>query len=608
MKIKKIITYIILMGILCSNNIFAFDNHQKIQHVDNDIYKGIRDLYLSQSLGLPSAAAPYSDAELIMMLDLLDTRKFSKADQAVYNYITESLSIDDKNSNEYGKVDWGVDLNLEGYVHSETTDFLRRENFQYNFLDQKPLINIGVEAWNNSNFYGLGNFSIGNNYSLKNTFGSTIFSTNVIALPPNDIQDLDMNMPYRAFIAFGNESSSLSIGRDRVRWGNGVASNLLIGDNLPYLDQLRYTNFSNQFKYTFLTAFFPHPSNYINDGINGSGDGDPTTGLGQSSEVQGTYALIAHRGEGRLFNDKLTLALSETIMYSSLDNVLDLRYLSPTAIFHDYYIRGNANSMLSLEADYTAFKNFNIYGQMVVDEFALPGEPAPGSTSSNAYPNAFGYLAGIRYHYDVLDVYKGNTSLEFAFTDPYLYLRGNGDTSTSTSQEVGDYGINYIVAFREFSPNVDGGTWYHNEFLGYKYGGDAITFNLNSSIKNYGKWNIQANIFYMLHGTFDKYTTWKSISTSDDESTYTTPTTDHPGTNNENNNNTSLSSREPTSDPDDRNAVSKTLVIGASANYEVNENLSCFMQVDYINIKNYQNVSGQKTSDVQLVLSLSYSI
>ena len=585
----KLLSCLFLIGLLFSSNLFAFDNHQKIQSIDSDIYEGIRDLYLAQSLAMPSTAAPYSDAELIMMLDLLDTNKFSNADSNLYTYIEKSLDLDDTNSNKYGKIKWGLDLNLEGYYHQNTTDFTRRENFIYNFMDQKPLINIGFEAWSSDNFYGLGNFSLGNNYSLQNTFGSSSLATNILMVPPNTMNDIDMNMPYRAFIAFGDDTSSLSIGRDRVKWGNGVASNLTIGDNVPYLDQLRYTTFTNQFKYTFLTAFFPHPDNYIDD--------DPTEGLSQTTPVTGTRALIAHRAEGRLFNDKLSLAVNETIMYQSETNVLDLRYLSPTALFHDYYIRANANSLLSVEADYTLFKNFNVYGQGVVDEFALPGEPVPG-VDDGALPSAFGYLVGMRYHYDVANKYKGNTSFEFAHTDPYLYLRGDGQGDNV--QEANEYGINYVVAFREFTPAF--GTWYHSEFLGYKYGGDAIVLNLNSSVKNYGKWNIQSNIFYMLHGTFDKYTCWDVIDLPANESSYITPTTTPSNSQN------TTSSREPSSDYASRNAVEKTLVIGASASYNVSENLSCFVQIDYININNYQNVLDEKSSDVQLVLSLSYSL
>ncbi len=573
------------------NSLFAFNNNQKIEHIDSDLSDGIKDLYLAQSLAMPSSAAPYSDSELIMMLDLLDSSKFSKADANVYKYIKESLTQDDKKANKYSKVNWDVDLNLESYIHQNTTDFIRRENFIYNFLDQKPLINIGFEAWMGKNFYGLGNFSIASTYTTETTFGSETISHNIVGLPPNQIFDLDFNFPYRGFLAFGDDTWSLEIGRDRTKWGHGISSNLMIGDNLPYLDELRYTTYSNQFKYTFITSFFPHPQNYI--------AGDPTEGLGQSDPVQGTRAFIAHRGEGRLFNNKVGIALSESIMYQSLDNVLDLRYLSPTALFHNFYIRANANSLLSLELDYTPFKNFNIYAQGVMDEYALPGEPYPGG-SSTAFPNAFGYIAGVKYNYDVLNKYKGNTTFEFAHTDPYLYLRGDG-TSNMEAQTADEYAINYVVAFREFASH---GTWYHNEFLGYEYGGDAIVFNLNSSIKNYGKWNIETNLFYMLHGTFDKFTCWNSIAPGTPTDQYITPTTSHDNSDTTN----TIGSRDPSSNIADRDAVSQTLVLGASASYNVNKNLNCFVQLDYININNYQNVSGEKTSDMQLVLSLSYSL
>ncbi|MGD1822941.1 MAG: hypothetical protein ACPKM0_09315 [Pleomorphochaeta sp.] len=581
-------TIVLLMVLLLANTLlFAINNNQRILDIDSDVYNGIRDLYLSQGLAQPSSAAPYSDSELYMMLELLDTSKFSKADTKVYEYILDSLELDDRNNTKLGKIEWNPTINVESYNHTNTTDFLTRDNWIYDFQDQEQFLSLDVEAWTGSFFYGLGNFSIGTTYTTENTFGITNFNSNLLFLYPNKIIDLDFNFPYRAFIAVGDDSWSLQIGRDRVKWGSGVTSNLMIGDNLKYLDELRYTTYSNQFKYTYLLSFFPYPSNYIN-----SSDYDATTGLGQGNEVSGTRALIAHRGEGRLFNNKVGLALNESIMYQSEENVLDLRYLSPTALFHNYYIRANANSLVTLELDYTPIKNFNIYGQVAVDEFSLPGEPVQG-VSSLANPKALGYLGGVRYHYDVADKYKGNTSLELAYTDPYLYLRGSGTYNDST-QESDEYGINYVVAFREFAE----GTYYHSEYLGYEYGGDAIVANINSTLVNYGKWNIEANIFYMLHGTFDMFTCWQQIEDTDDPSSYTTPTTSN---DNDSNNSDNV-------DNSAKDSVSRTLVIGGSVSYDLTEKINCFVQLDYINIKNYENISGENTQDLQLVLSLSYSI
>ena len=52
-------------------------------------------------------------------------------------------------------------------------------------------------------------------------------------------------------------------------------------------------------------------------------------------------------------------------MYMSEDNTLDLRVLSPTTIYHDYYIRGNANSILAFEVDYTPISHVNIYSSFL---------------------------------------------------------------------------------------------------------------------------------------------------------------------------------------------------------------------------------------------------
>ncbi|HOM93239.1 MAG TPA: hypothetical protein PKX66_08740 [Rectinema sp.] len=101
-----------------------------------------------------------------------------------------------------------------------------------------------------------------------------------------------------------------------------------------------------------------------------------------------------------MLKNKLGFALTEGIMYQSADNTLDLRILNPAAIYHDYYIRGNSNSILSRELNYSPISYVNLYGQMVVDEFVLPGEPLPGETRAQSYycyPYVFKHLRNFLY-------------------------------------------------------------------------------------------------------------------------------------------------------------------------------------------------------------------
>jgi hypothetical protein len=522
-----------------------------------------------------------------MMLDKINTGNLSGATKATYDYVAKQLDIQPKMQTKGMGLSWNFDANLETYTHSNTTDFTGRENWYRGYISQKPLISVGLETWPSDSFYGYSEFTVGNTYTLENGFGTSAFSTNVIVMAPATLTDLDFNMPYRAFVAMGGDNWTFQLGRDRLNWGAGESGNLMMGDNLKYHNMARYTAFGEKYKYTFLTSFFPHTSSYLG-GTDGAIEGD-----GQSVELSGLNMYMAHRLEWRMFSDKVGLTLTESIMYQSDENLLDLRIFNPAMIFHDYYIRSNANSLLGLEIDYTPVKGINLYGQFVVDEFSLPGEAVPSATEVN-YPQTFGYLAGVKAVAPIGDL-MGHASLEFAYTDPFLYLRYETDSSASASS--GDsYSLNFVGVIREFTN--ESGTLYNAEFLGYTYGGDAIVFNVNGGVKKYGKWNVEANGFFMLHGTFDIYTMWSRIGGTTTGVPYdiSTPTTDHP-TGNYND-----------SDVSDRDSVSQTLVIGVNGSYEFSSCLRAFGQVDYIHIGNYGNVSGVTTSDVQLTLGVSYHI
>lgn len=364
----------------------------------------------------------------------------------------------------------------------------------------------------------------------------------------------------------------------------------MLSDTLKYHNMARITTFSDKFKYTFVTSFFPHPTSHF-DALPG-GDG-PIEGDGQAVVLNGIYMFMSHRLEWRMFADKVGLTLTESIMYQSEENLLDLRILNPAMIFHDYYIRNNANSILGLEIDYTPVRGLNIYAQAAVDEFSLPGEPVPSATEAN-FPITFGYLAGIK---GVLPLKNavGYASLEFAQTDPYLYLRYSSNSGpTEASHDA--YGLNYVGVIREFTNNS--GTLYNPQFLGYTYGNDARVLNFNGGMKAFGTWNVSANVFYMAHGTFDMFTIWDRVGGSTGSPLVTTPT-DNGGDSAGNYKDSTYASR---------NAVFHTLVAGINGSYKLSDCLSVFGQVDYITIKNYKNKSGDIAGDIQLTFGATYSL
>lgn len=600
-RISKVMIVSFICCILASAMLFAsdgFSNRQKIYRTDSDLYEALTYLYILQGHALPSTTGPWSADELDRMLAKIDRDLLPEGALPTYDYVASQLGIVPNRPSEGIGLKWGFEAALETYTHTNTDSELFRGRFNWNYaaINHKPMLKLSLETWPVDSFYGYGELTIGNYYHTKRTdkgwldFGETVFNTNILGFqnPPQFvISYLNLNMPYRAFVSAGGDHWSLQGGRDRMSWGPGVTGNFVVGDNLLYHNMVRYTTYFDSFKYTFATSFFPHQKNYASTEETEWGKAP----YGQASVIDGLSMFMAHRLEWRMFHDKVNFVLTEAIMYMSETNALDLQVLNPVMIYHDYYIRSNANSIISLELDYTPVNQLNIYGQLVMDEFCLPGEPVPGKDDW-AFPNGFGYMLGVKTALPMKDgmVYG---SLEGAMTDPYLYLRYKDDDD---SQQKGEYGINWVVAVRNYS---EAGTYYDEEFLGYKYGGDAIVGNLNAGYKVFGKWHVEGNVFFMAHGTYDKWTTWSKVGngTSSYPTNPTTPTTSHPTANHKDSN------------ASDRDAVAYTLVTGVNGGYTILSGLSIFCQLDFINIWNPGNIStAASVMDVQLTLGLTYSI
>ena len=604
----KKVMFFILVSCLVITSIFAVvpENQQKIYPVSSPLFEALTQLYISEGLALPSTTGPYSANELMLMLNRLDGNSLTKQAKATYDYVYNNLYEEPK------VVDFGLTINLEGYYHTDTTNFTLPKDWIYTYEDRKPLLDIILETSPSKHFYGYTSipvtatrFEDADNTvgPITNLYGKQAFTSNIFLIHPlvdgdAGFNHLDFGMPYRAFGAFGGERWSVQVGREQLSWGPGKSGNFVLGDHLNYHNVGRLTTYANNFKYTLLTSFFPHPSEYYKEPDDppvipakaydyGGYFNYKTSQTGVSS---GLNMFLAHRLEWRMFQHKVNLALTETIMYQSKDNTLDLRVLSPAAVFHNYYIRSNANSIIALELDVTPIKHLNIYGQVVIDEFVLPGEPMLGK--AGALPDGKGFMVGAQGNYPLLKGFLFG-SFEWAQTDPYLYLRDNGNYK----QAPGEYGINYVVAVREYMRH---GVMYNEDFLGYQYGGDAIVLNGQVGYKEFGKWHATANVFYMMHGTKDRWTLWapEEKDETDGTSTETTPTTDHSNTGNNLDKDAHL-----------RDSVEKTLVIGLQGGYTILPGLDVFAQGDFIHIVNPGNISTNDTrQDIQLTVGVSYHL
>ncbi len=572
----------------------AAQNYQKVFSIDAEEYEALCYLYIDQGLSYPSSSGPWSAAELSMMLSKIRRSDLSDAMRSVYDFVDESIEdVENHRVSDTLAMSYDNTVSLEGYFHTNTDNYNSEELWRYDFEERRSMYNGDFETWAGDMFYGdfdidlkLNQFGDTNDSSAL--FGDSAITTNLLMVPPSTLNDLNMNIPYQAYGSIGGEHWNLQAGRDNLQWGSGVTGNLMLGGHLDYQDMVKFTTFHDNYKFTQVYSFFTHPMNYLPNTVEAGGAAvDALSPSGQGDVMDGIRMFIAHRLEFRMFEDLLNFTLSESMMYMSEENTWNLGLLNPFMIYHDNYIRANSNSLLSLEIETTPINNWSAYGQLVLDEFPLPGEPSSGSGTN---PTALGYLAGIKTAYPVgAGVLYG--MLEGAHTDPYLYLRGDG--LSVDDQDYGDIGINYVVGLRSFTPS--GNISIAEDFIGYEYGCDAIVLNLTGGYKVFNKFYVEGTLFYMLHGINDLHTLWdEGADGADDPSQYITPNTNSTGN--------ILTSGEA------KDSIETTLLLEVKGGYHILPNLEVYGQVDFVNKTNFNNVAANGTqADTQVSIGTSLS-
>ncbi len=607
---KKILAVLVLIFLLLPG---IFANSQKIYRVDSSIYRKITKLYVLSGHALPSTTGPWSGDELEKMLKKLDRDEIPSYLLPLYEEAEAELSSEPSLVFNGGAMEWDGTLNGDIYAHTYSGDISRKDvggieetafagrNFWFgaDLTKNNPFFEVDWQTWMGDNFYTYFNIYLSNSIRGKDEIGSTKLNSNIPAFQnfKLDVKLLDVNFPSRAFLSAGGSGWSLEIGRDRLSWGSGKTGNLVLSDNFPYHDMVRATAYSDIFKYTYLISFFPCKMNYY--GVDSSGSRtmyNATNNNNSSRYLQGVALYTAHRLEARLFSDSLSFTLTEAVTLDSQDGSIPFVILSPTYFMHNGYMHDNTNSTLAFEVNWTPVSGLALYAQLLLDNFAMPlFETAPGpGQSSVSSPDAKAYLLGARY---MRKAGEGILTVnpEGAYVMPMTYIRNSGR----------GYGIDYAAAvkYRLFSYEDYAGSTdilYDEHVLGYTYGPDCIV----GSIDVEWEWNrlsVGSNFFFMAHGTHDlwtKYTTIAAGTTEDDyNSHYTGLSTDHSNTGNYR-----YGDAQST-----RNSIWYTYDIGLSASYRILDNLSVSGALDYIMMKNIYNVSGADASDVQLILSVSYT-
>ncbi len=434
------------------------ENLQRIIEADSPVYDALELLHRERGIALPSASLPWSEDEILLALQDIPVAGLSPAGRRTREAVLAYLSKDPLAVKDSLAFDLSGEANLETYLHTDGDN----GRWLYGFEERRPLLELTMELWILDNLYAAGDLAVKKDYFTSgNAFNAgeftagdpDILSTGI----PTSFDQIDYSFPYRGFLAAGGSHWSVQFGRDTLSWGNGRTGNLLLSDWSDYHDFLRFATFWGGFKMTFLImSLYPYLT---------ADDRDPAK-YDYPDEFAGYKTFLAHRFEFRILR-KVRLAVTEGLMYAG--RMPDLRLLNPVTVYHNTYEEAYANSIMSLDADWTPFGGLTLYGQIVIDQMQTFYEKS--RYDADETPGAMGYLAGAEWSVPLGEGYL-SAGLEGAYTDPWLYIRENPAVS--------------FISRRNIVSNYVGRTVLDKP-LGYRSGPDAVLLSLASDYRVFGR-------------------------------------------------------------------------------------------------------------------------
>lgn len=203
-----------------------------------------------------------------------------------------------------------------------------------------------------------------------------------------------------SYLKFKMPWFEMQFGQDNLQWGPGYHGNLMVSPNPTAIDMLK---FQTIFKTVSFTAF----TGVLED---------------RSEDINEKY-ISGHRIEG-YFWDRFGFGMSEVVVYG---NRFEPGYLNPINIYlineqtisrADSRAPGSGDNVLaSVDLRFRPIDNFEIYGEMLVDD----GNPA---ASFYHWDTKFGILGGI-YLTDPFGLPDTDFHVEYTFINQYTYTHVN---------------------------------------------------------------------------------------------------------------------------------------------------------------------------------------
>ncbi len=421
MSFKKLFSVLIF----CTTTVF-FISAQDTSYrypLDHPIYAELRDLLRLAGRPLFSWTPPLERHEIENLLSSIDIDSLDEDVFSLWVYIKEEIS---KNS-PYGDAlvhsgpftfDIVPELSFELRGKSDADQPWRKKA-----KNESPLLSLPMHfAWGPS-IYGALDIDVKNSPAAY-LDGEGFFDTNI----PWPVTDVDLSVPYRAFIGSAGPWWSVFLGRDLLDIGQGHSGNLSISSYPDCYDYFSFSLFSSSFRYSLFVSQLPlslknSPKDFLpfGDGVDRDG-----YALQDGSLLTSQRHLYYSRIDFRL-GKRVALSIGQGNLVGN--SPLELRYLNPFIVYHSlwswrdypgkYEEKSLVGSLFSFDIDIALPLGFGLYSQFTLNEFTTTTERT--IYGNDTTPDSMGLLAGLDWA-GFLAGGRLSCAFEAVWGSPFLYL------------------------------------------------------------------------------------------------------------------------------------------------------------------------------------------
>ena len=462
MQSKSYLLVIFLLLFISSH----LESQDILESGNNGIYTFVDRMALSHSVPWNDLIKPVTRSQIRTALMALDSQKLAltAADNAelkfyLREYTPANLGAIDSSSRLAGlqvlkKDNWG-----------RWRLFFAHDSSASIYLD--PIIGENIRLINNEKLIEK---NIGVN--LRGSLGTRIaylFYFNDISLYGNGVKYLQNFSSDKKFVNIGDSSNhssknyndlrfgisytfkkgNISIGQDRLSWGYGINSQIVLSQNAPAYPYIKLQ--LQPFKWLRFDYMHAWLQSNIIDSSRSFSFSNATYGGKRQFYIPKFYALHSIT---YIPKNGVEISLGESIVY---DSRLNVGYLIPISYFKSFDNTSNNQNLLA-GANGQIFAGFSLrrlipktqlYGQIFIDEIRLT------TALSAKNRNQLGYQLGLKKA-GLFGLARIVSGLEYTRNRPFVYANLNpAENYTHHGQSLGDWmgnNVDRVLIFTQFTP------------------------------------------------------------------------------------------------------------------------------------------------------------